>query len=278
MHSASNESLYVHKVRPRISTIILLLIIDGLAYYVPYRNDVLIGDLFGITLWLYFGLLNAILILLVYVFVKGEVSIDFTSKKIIFHEFTKSKSYDFGVLWGVYFLAFDGNYLIRIRTHLLQILDIKVPFDMGYGLVDKFEEAGINLTTIRQDQGKKISNTFPLLLSKYEKKKPKEFNPEIPNWSRNVTLKTKLISITMAPFLYILGATLIVKIPHLLIGLTASKGIVTFVYAFTAFLLFDGGLYLLFGISVLVLLARQIRRISSSSSQTAENPDLPTNE
>ena len=81
----------------------------------------------------------------------------------------------------------------------------------------------------------------------------------------------------MAPFLYILGATLIVKIPHLLIGLTASKGVVTFVYAFTAFLLFDGGLYLLFGISVIVLLARQIRRISSPS-QTAENPDLPTNE
>jgi hypothetical protein len=277
MHSESDESRYVHKVRPRVSTILLLLIIDALVYFVPIRNKVFIGDLFGISLWIYFGILNAILILLVYIFVKGEVSIDFLSQKIIFHEFTKDKSWDFDKLWGVYFLAFDGDYLIRIRTHRLQILDIRVPFDMGYELVDKFEESGIHLKTIRQDEDKKISKTFPLLLSQYEKKKPKGFNPEFPNWSRNVTLKTKLISITMAPLLYILGATLIVKIPHLLIGITASKGVVAFVYAFTAFLLFDGGLYLLFGISVIVLLARQIIKISSSS-RTTENPDLPINE
>ncbi len=277
MLTESDESSYVHKVRPRISTIFLLLIIDALAYYVPYRNDVLIGDLFGLSLWFYFGLLNAILIVLVYIFVKGQVSIDFSSKKVIFHEFTKSMSWNFDELRGVYFLAYYGDYLVRIRTHRLRLLDIRLNFDEAYELIDKFEEAGIHLTTIRQDQGKRISNTFPLLLSKFEKKKPKGFNPEIPDWSRNVSLKTKLISITMAPFLYILGATLIVRIPYLLTGLTATKGIVTFVYGFTAFLLFDGGLYLLFGMSVLVLLAKRIIK-SSSSSQSAENPDLPTNE
>ncbi|MHA1515643.1 MAG: hypothetical protein ACTSPF_08920 [Candidatus Heimdallarchaeaceae archaeon] len=57
MLTESDESPYVHKVRPRISTIFLLLIIDALAYYVPYRNDVHIGDLFGLSLWFYFGLI-----------------------------------------------------------------------------------------------------------------------------------------------------------------------------------------------------------------------------
>ena len=277
MQSESDESRYIHKVRPRISMIFILMIIDALVYYVPYRNNVLIGDLFGMTLWFYFGLLNAILIVLVYVFVKGQVSINFDSKQVVFHEFTKSTSWNFKDLWGVYFLAYDGDYIVRIRTHRLKLLDIRVKFDLAYELIDKFEENGINLTTIRQDQGKKISNTFPLLLSKFEKKKPKGFNPEIPNWNPSVTLKTKLLSITMAPFLYILGATLIVKIPYLLIGLTASKGVVAFVYAFTAFLLFDIGLYLLFGMSVLVLLAKQISRFTSPS-KSAESSDLPTNE
>ena len=89
----SDESQYVHKVRTRISTIFLLLILNGIVYYVPYRNNVLIGDLFGLSLWFYFGILNALLIILVYIIVKGEMIIDFSSKEITFNEFKKSITY-----------------------------------------------------------------------------------------------------------------------------------------------------------------------------------------
>ncbi|MHA1483612.1 MAG: hypothetical protein ACTSQA_09315 [Candidatus Heimdallarchaeaceae archaeon] len=78
-------------------------------------------------------------------------------------------------------------------------------------------------------------------------------------------MRTKLLSITLSPLLYIISATLIVRIPHLLDGLAGTKGIVSFIYGFTAFLLFDGGLYLLFGISLLALLVKQITRFKSQS-------------
>lgn len=267
MLAESDESHFVHKVRAKISTIIMLLILDAIVYYVPFRNDVFIGDLFGISLWFYFGILNGILIVLVHVFVQGEVILDFSSKQISFNEFKNRSTWDFSELWGIYFLAFDGDYLIRIRTHRLRTIDIRMSFDEAYTMVDKFEAAGYPLTTIRPDPPKRLSNAFPLLLSKYEKKKVKEFNPEIPDWSRDITLKTKLISITIAPFLYVLGATLIIRIPHLVIGLTTTKGIVSFIYGLTVFILFDGGLYLLFGISIFVLIAKQISKFSHPHSK-----------
>ena len=274
----SDDSRYVHKVRARISTIILLLIIDAIVYYVPFRNEVYIGDLFGLSLWFYFGILNAILIILVYIFVNGEVVFDFSEKQITFNEFKKSNSWNFDDLWGLYFLAYDGDYLIRIRTFRLRTLDVRLKFKEAYHIIDKFEEAGIHLTTIRPDPPKRVSKSFPLLISKYEKeKKIKEFNPEIPEWYRGITLKTKLISITIAPFLYILGATLIIRIPYLLAGLTTTKGIVSFIYGLTVFILFDGGLYLLFGISIFVLIAKQISRFTNHP-RSKENLDVTKKE
>lgn len=274
----SDESLYVHKARAKLSTIILLLMIDAIVYYIPFRNEVYIGDLFGVSLWLYFGILNALLIILIYVFVKGEVVFDFASKKVSFNEFKRSNSWDLADLWGIYLLAYDNEYLIRIRTHRLRTLDVQVGFDEAYHLVEEFEKVGVHLTTIRPDPPKILSKSLPLLLSKYEKKKvkTKEFNPEITEWYRGITLKTKLISISIAPFLYILGATLIIRIPHLLAGLTTTRGIVSFIYGLTVFILFDGGLYLLFGISVFVLIAKQINRFSSGRSK--ENPDVSKEE
>ena len=273
----SNDSRFVHKVRARISTIVLLLILDAIVYYVPYRNEVYIGDLFGLSLWFYFGILNGLLITLVYVFVKGEIVFDFSSQQITFNEFKKSNSWNFSDLWGIYFLAYDGDYLIRIRTYRLRVLEIRLDFEEAYDIIGKFEKAGYPLTTIRPDPPKRVSNAFPLLISKYEKKKVKGFNPEIPDWYRSITLKTKLISITIAPFLYILGATLIVKIPHLLEGLGGSKDLVSFIYGLTVFILFDGGLYLLFGISVFVLIAKQVSRFSSHY-RSKENIDLSKEE
>ncbi len=274
---SSNESRFVHKVRAKVSTIVLLLIIDALVYYVPFRNDVYIGDLFGLSLWLYFGVLNGLLITLVYVFVRGEIVFDFSSKQISFNEFKKSNSWEFSDLWGIYLLAYDGDYLIRIRTHRLRTIDVRMEFEEAYKLVDEFENVGYPLATIRPDPPKRLSNAFPLLLSKYEKKKIKEFNPEIPDWYRGITLKTKLISITIAPFLYVLGATLIIRIPYLLTGLTSTKGIVSFIYGLTVFILFDGGLYLLFGISVFVLIAKQISKFSSQP-HSKENLDVSKEE
>ncbi len=273
----SDKSRYVHKVRAKLSTIILLLIIDAIVYYVPYRNEVYIGDLFGLSLWFYFGILNGLLMILVYVFVKGEIVFDFSTKQISFNEFKKSNSWAFSDLWGIYFLAYDGDYLLRIRTHRLRTLDVRLKFEEAYHIVDEFEKAGLTLTTIRPDPPKRVSKSFPLLISRYEKKKIKEFNPEIPDWYRGITLKTKLISITLAPFLYILGATLIVRIPSLLAGLTTTKGVVSFIYGLTVFILFDGGLYLLFGISIFVLIAKQISRVSSHG-RSKENPDVTKEE
>ena len=79
------------------------------------------------------------------------------------------------------------------------------------------------------------------------------------------SLITKLISITLAPLLYIIAGTLVVRIPHLLEGLTATKGVVSVIYGITAFILFDGGLYFLFGVSFIVLLAKRIYKNSSQS-------------
>ena len=273
MFQTPDESRFVQKERIRIYTIFLLLLIDAIVYYVPYRNDVLIGNLFGISLWFYFGILNALLIILVYMFVKGEVILDFSSQELIFNEFKRSKKWSFSKLLGVYLLAYEGEYLIRIRQQRLQTLDIKVKFDQAYQLVDKFEELGYNFISVRPDKPKRLSYTFPILLSKYEKK-PNGFNPEIPEWYRGITLRTKLLSITLSPLLYIISATLIVRIPYLLEGLSFTKGIVTFIYAFTAFILFDGGLYFLFGVSFLVVIAKSITKITSRSSRShsSDNP------
>jgi len=273
---ASDESRYVHKVRAKLSTIILLLIIDAIVYFVPIRNGVDIGTLFDLPLWIYFGILNGFLIVLIYIFVNGEMVFDFTTKEVIFNEFKKSNSWNFNDLWGVYLLAYDGDYLIRIRTHRLRTLDVRMKFEDAYHIIDEFKKAGFTFTTIRPEPPKRASRSFPLLLSKYEMKKVKEFNPEIPEWYRGITLKTKLISISIAPFLYVLGATLIVRIPDLLSGLTATRGIVSFIYGLTVSILFDGGLYLLFGISIFVLIAKQINRFSSHRSK--QNPEVSKKE
>ncbi|MHA1397560.1 MAG: hypothetical protein ACTSSF_07620, partial [Candidatus Heimdallarchaeaceae archaeon] len=65
--------------------------------------------------------------------------------------------------------------------------------------------------------------------------------------------------------LYIIAGTLIVRIPHLLEGLRGTRGIVSFIYGLTAFILFDGGLYFLFGVSFIVILAKRLSRYSSQS-------------
>ncbi|MCK4896975.1 MAG: hypothetical protein KAS47_09205, partial [Candidatus Heimdallarchaeota archaeon] len=61
MSHSTDKSKFMDKEHIRLSTILILLIVDALVYFVPYRNDVLIGDLFGISLWFYFGVLNGIL-------------------------------------------------------------------------------------------------------------------------------------------------------------------------------------------------------------------------
>ena len=134
----------------------------------------------------------------------------------------------------------------------------------AYQLIEKFEVLGYSFTSVKRDQIKRLRYSFPLLLSKFERK-PNGFNPEIPVWHRGITMRTKLISITMSPMLYIIGAPLIVKIPHLLEGLSISWGFVSFLYGLTVFILFDGGLYFLFGISIVVLIAKQLAKISSQS-------------
>ncbi|MBY8999845.1 MAG: hypothetical protein KGD64_02930 [Candidatus Heimdallarchaeota archaeon] len=264
MAHSTDKSKFMDKEHIRLSTILMLLIVDGLVYFVPYRNDVLIGDLFGISLWFYFGILNAILLILVYIFFRGEVELDFSTQELIFREFKKLKKWQFNKVLGIYLLAYDGEYLLRIRPKRLLTLDIRVNFDDAYYLVDKFKELGFEFKTVRDDKHKPLSYTFPILLSKYDQK-PSGYNPEIPNWNRGVTLRTKLLSITLSPMLYIISATLIVRIPHLLDGLAGTKGLVSFIYGFTAFLLFDGGLYLLFGISLIALLLKQINRFKSHS-------------
>ena len=264
MFQDSDDSLFVQKERLRVSTIVFLLLLDALVYFIPVRNNVMIGELFGITLWFYFGILNAVLLLLVYTLVKGQIILDFSSKKFTFNEFKKKKTWDFSELLGIYLLAYEGKYLIRIRPQRLLTLDIQVSFDHAYNLLEKFEELGYKFTTVRKNTHKKITYPFPVLISRFEKKSG-GFNPEIPEWYRGITLRTKLISIAISPLLYVIGGTLIARIPYLVEGLSSTRGIVYFIYVFTAFLLFDGGLYFLFGVSFLVILAKQIRKASSVS-------------
>lgn len=262
MSYSADKSKFMDKEHVRLSSILILLIVDALVYFVPYRNDVLIGDLFGISLWFYFGVLNGILLLLVYILFRGEVELDFSKNEVIFRDFKKLKKWSFDKVLGIYLLAYDGEYLLRIRPKRLLTLDLRLNFENAYSLIDKFKKLGFEFKTVRDDKHKPLSYTFPILLSKYDRK-PSGYNPEIPNWNRGVTLRTKLLSITLSPLLYIISATLIVRIPHLLDGLSGTKGIVSFIYGFTAFLLFDGGLYLLFGISLLALLLKQITRFKS---------------
>lgn len=264
MSHSADKTKFVDKEHIRVSSIFILLIVDALVYFVPYRNDVLIGDLFGISLWFYFGILNGILLLLVYILFRGEVELDFSTNEVIFRDFKKLKKWSFDEVLGVYLLAYDGEYIFRIRPKRLLTLDLRVNFETAYDLVNKFKELGFEFKTVRDDKHKPLSYTFPILLSKYDRK-PSGYNPEIPNWNRGVTLRTKLLSIALSPLLYIVSATLILRIPHLLDGLQGTKGIVSFIYGFTAFLLFDGGLYLLFGISLLALLLKQITRFKSHS-------------
>ena len=264
MFKNPDDSLFIQKVHVKISVIFLLLSITAIIYYVPYRNNVLIGNLFGVSLWLYFGILNALLVILVYIFVKGDVILDFEKQEFSFKEFNRSRSWQFSKLLGIYLLTFENKYLIRIRPQRLLILDIRVNFKQAYQIIEKFEELGYTFTSVERDQIKRFRYTFPLLLSKFERK-PNDFNPEIPIWHRGITMRTKLISITLSPMLYIISATLIVKIPHLLEGLSVTRGFVSFLYGLTAFILFDGGLYFLFGISIVVIVAKQIAKFSTQS-------------
>ena len=264
MFKQPDESLFVQKVHVKISVIFLLLSITAVIYYVPYRNNVLIGNLFGISLWLYFGILNALLVIIVYIFVKGDVILDFEKQEFSFREFNRDRSWQFSKLLGIYLLTYENKYIIRLRPQRLLVLDIRVNFKQAYQLIEKFEALGYSFTSVKRDQIKRLRYSFPLLLSKFERK-PNGFNPEIPIWHRGITMRTKLISITMSPLLYIIGATLIVKIPHLLEGLSISRGFVSFLYGLTVFILFDGGLYFLFGISIVVLIAKQLAKISSQS-------------
>jgi len=196
--------------------------------------------------------------------------LDFSSEKFVFNEFKRKKTWDFSKLLGVYLLAYEGEYLIRIRPQKILTLDFRVNFDQAYKLVKKFEELGYKFKNIRFTEPRRLSYTFPILLSKFEKKKPFRYNPEIPDWHRGITLRTKLLSITLSPLLYVIGATLIAKIPYLFEGFPFTRGIVYFIYVFTAFLLFDGGLYFLFGVSFLVILAKRIQK-TSSQTQSSDN-------
>ncbi|MEE9410817.1 MAG: hypothetical protein V3V41_07810 [Candidatus Heimdallarchaeota archaeon] len=270
MFQQPDESIFVQKVHVKLSVILFLLIIDSIIYYLPYRNNVHIGYLFGVSLWLYFGILNAILVVSVYVFVKGEVILDFEKKEFSFQEFNRSRTWSFAELMGIYLLASEGKYIIRLRPQRLLILDIRVKFEQAYKLLDKFEAQGYRFKSIRPDPPKRLNYTIPLLLSKYEKK-PSGFNPEFINWYRGMTMRTKLISITMSPMLYIIAATLVLRIPHLLEGLSLTRGFVSFLYGLTAFILFDGGLYFLFGVSIIVILAKQISKFTSETHSSDKN-------
>jgi len=260
MNNLFNANVFEYKLHSNVLTALLLLLADAFVYFIPYRNDIYIGKLFGVNLWFYFGLLNGVLILAVYIIAKGDIILDFNKKQLIFKEFKTTKVWDFDRIMGIYLLASDFYYILRIRPQKLKTFDIKLTFEQAYELLAKFEELNYKFKNVKNRERWKTTSTFPLLISKYEKK-PNGFNAEIGEWNRSMTLRTKLLSITMAPLLYIIGATLVIRIPHLLEGLRASKGIVSFIYGFTAFVLFDGGLYLLFGISFLVMLAKQLARV-----------------
>ncbi|MHA1687558.1 MAG: hypothetical protein ACTSYD_14335 [Candidatus Heimdallarchaeaceae archaeon] len=265
MLDAQRENIFVEQIHVKVSTILLLVFVDAFVYYIPIRNSIYIGKLFGISLWFYFGLLNGLLIILIYVFVKGEVIIDFDQRKIIFSEFKNRKEWNFNQVLGLYLLTSDYFYILRIRPKRLMTLDIKLQFDQAYDLLSKFSACGIKFDTVkRRVHYKGKASAFPILLSKYERKRD-DFNPELGEWDRRMTLRNKWLSISFAPHLYIVGATLVLRIPHLLEGLSKSKVIVSMIYGFTAFVLFDGGLYFLFGVSILMIIAKQLIRIIYSS-------------
>lgn len=268
MLDSNSENVFVERIHAKLTTILLLVFADAFVYYIPVRNEIYIGKLFGISLWFYFGLLNGMLIVLIYIFVKGEVIIDFEQRKIIFSEFKHRNEWSFDQILGMYLLTSDYFYIFRIRPKRLLVLDIKLHFDQAYMLLNKFAKCGINFSTARNRiayKGK--TSAFPILLSKYERKKD-DFHPEIGEWNRSMTLRNKWLYISFAPHLYIVGATLVLRIPHLLEGLRASKFIVTFIYAFTAFVLFDGGLYFLFGVSILVMVSKQLVRTKDNTTTT----------
>ncbi|MHA1483613.1 MAG: hypothetical protein ACTSQA_09320 [Candidatus Heimdallarchaeaceae archaeon] len=114
MSHSTDKSNFMDKEHIRLSSILILLIVDALVYFVPYRNDVLIGDLFGISLWFYFGVLNGILLLLVYILFRGEVELDFSKNEVIFRDFKKLKKWSFDKVLGIYLLAYDGEYISLI--------------------------------------------------------------------------------------------------------------------------------------------------------------------
>ena len=264
------NNIYSQKMHTRVDTILLFLFINAIMYYIPYRNDITIGTLLGISLWLYFGCLNAFLLILVYLAIKGEIIIDFENNVLLFREFKKTHSWSFGELLGVYLLAYESSYLFRLRPHLMLFFDLKLDFERAYSLIQEFEQKGFEFTHVRPDKLKRLSHPFPILLSKSEHERKERFNPEIPNWGRNITLRTKLLSIAFSPMLYIVAITLVLRIPHLLQDLESSKTIVTLVYGLTAFILFDGGLYFLFGVSFLVIFARKLAKDVSQKSSSGE--------
>ncbi len=264
-----NQSLARGYFRQRMQihylTIIAFVILTALIYYIPYHNKVNIGKLFGITLWFYIGLLNAILLILVYVTIRGEVILDFNSKKFIIQEPKNHKEWLFTDLYGVYLLVYDQEYVIRLRPKKLVTFDIRVDFETAYKIVNMFEESGFTFTTVREEIPV-MKNTFiPILLSKYERKSG-DFKPEFGTWKRGPTLRAKLISITIAPMLYIIAATLIIRIPYLLRELKTTRWIVSSIYWLTAALLVDSGIYLLFGLSIVAYITSRLVKIFIHSS------------
>ena len=168
MSSEDKDSKYEHKVHRKLGVIFLLLSLNALIYYVPYRNNVLIGNLLGISLWFYFGALNGILILLVYLFVKGDVIINFEDQKVVFIEFKKTKEWLFSKLLGVYLLAQEDRYILRIRPKRLLTIDRKLGFEQAYEIMNKFEKAGIIFETVRSNKMKRLifaSKLLSLVLS-----------------------------------------------------------------------------------------------------------------
>ncbi|MHA1302455.1 MAG: hypothetical protein ACTSPI_01975 [Candidatus Heimdallarchaeaceae archaeon] len=269
MNLSLDRGYYEQWLKIRYSTILLPISLCTLIYYIPYRNEVHIGKLFGLSLWFYFGLLNAILLILVYVTIRGQIVLDFNEEKFIIREPKSNKEWSFSDLYGIYLLAYDRQYLIRLRPKKLLTYDLKVDFETAYKLVDMFEEKGFKLKHIRYDSPSRVNVPFPILLSKWDQK-PSDFNPEFPNWKRGPTLRAKLISITIAPMLYIVAATLVIRIPYLLRGLTLTRWIVSSIYWLTAALLVDSGLYLLFGLSIVAYITTRIIRIFLHSSSSAK--------
>ncbi|UJG39642.1 MAG: hypothetical protein K9W45_07160 [Candidatus Heimdallarchaeum aukensis] len=270
MDYSFDNGYFEQRMRVRYSTLFLLIVVTSLAYYIPYRNDIHIGHLFGLSLWFYFGLLNALLLTLVYLIIRGEIIIDFNVDKFIIREPKNNKEWLFSELFGIYLLSYDKAYLIRIRTKKLVAYDLKVDFEAAYKLIALFEERGFHFIHVRKDSLSKVTVPIPILLSKYEKRKSPDFHPEFTTFRRGPTLRAKLISIGFAPMLYVIAATLILRIPYLLRDLTLTKKFVSFIYWATAALLVDSGLYLLFGLSVVAYIATRIAKFFIHSSSSAK--------